>query len=1816
MKKLPIAVLSIISAAVIGSVTVSAEEAVITVPKTEYCYEYAPGGLFRIGAQCETALIYTVDDPSLLSIDSTGLVTVHDVGETTVTISTYGDTNFTPSSKTITVKIVKGTPTPKIETTPIYYGESFSEVEVDCSTGVISWVNLPSEIQVPGVYTYQAIYTPNDTERWNSCSIPIDLTVFPAPAEPVYPGGKDYFSTEIPYGGALSLTEDERVFVSTITGERVEGSHVYEDATCTWIGETALPIEAQFVPTVNSLYSGCEYNLMVSGYKSDISVTVGDAVCANFDPVSKCIPNLIVTNASGAPIDYVIDWENPNEVLPNYSVGTVDFTIIPKDTIHYNVWHGSMNVHMEGALIPCNLLSVSSLEYGQKLSDIVLDYKPLIDADVSLTILDADIVPEVTEAYEVVALLQTDADGYVDTFFTFEVQVFRSEPKLTNVQSHSQEYYGNHLGSWIVGGFATNKYTGIPVGGTFSWKFPEAIPEVDGTYYDVVFTPYDNKNYTEVSIPVTPLVIPIDPVLNVRATDIFLGQSLASSELIHAHDGVIQWVVPETVPTLADSGLTEYPIQFTSNTPNYNNIRGTCRVNVSKPTENGEGITVTPIHYGQSLREATLSWDKDSIAGYYEWVYPDTVPEVKDSNVTMYPIKFVSTDPEYGSNSEIYMTVTVYTKQYDPSDFGDMNASVIYFGDNLGQSLVEGSSPVPGKFQWQEPNIHPAVTDNNGATYYCTFIPNDSNNYAPVVGIPCNIVVKRANISFTDEELYSIEATRLETGSLLKESFITAGTFIEGAFEWVYPDTRVYIENGQFQEFRARFVPASNSYNPVENLIVTVRVLDSVPNITEVKINSTTSLIYGQSLSDSQIIGSAPVPGEFRWAYPTIKPHVADSMETPYTIIFVPEDEDIATVRGLYSTVRVTPATIDIGIDDVIATSMPFEAGTELGDVTFINILDIPGKIVPVNPKQTPTVKDTTALVNFIPEGGDYYPLENAKASIEVTPATFKAEQFSNLKVTPVTYGEELSTSTISCHGPVSGTYAWASPTITPTYSDSLKTQYEIIFTPVDKDNYAPFTLKSTVEVIKPMAPVTEDILKSLTVKPLTYGMNLGYATISGKKPCAGDWVWVAPKTLPTVADSNKTEYEIKFVPKDSNYRVWTGGTLKVTVEKLALNASSFSTITCSAITYGEPLSKSVISGKCVVPGTFMWDTPDAIPSNNDYTEYQIIFTPTDTANISSYLFTAHPRVNKAPLKLIKNDIEGSDIDYGKPIGESKIKGSSPVSSIDGKAVSGTWYWIDETHTPSVPEASKTSYGVVYIPDDIENYKYYVTSCDLTVNKIKPIFQTKDITLTYSDEPVNLNVYTNSPGKISARINEEGIVYLENNRFKCMDAGETTVTLKIAESSNYLSAETDFKITVEPKTTKITGTSVYNVKEGEVKSFKLDAKNVEKAPMLYTVSGSSVSVDENGVVKVLQSGTSTITVTFKDKKWGAEKLSIAVSVEKANTSTSSGSTGSTPNDTKPVIDVTSSSLTKKYGDADFKLVVNNPNGGTVTYKSQNTEVLTINNDTAHITGIGSAVVVAYVNNTPATSFTVTVEKGTPTVGDAPTYNKTLDDSRFAAKDTINSSGTRTYVSSNESVATVTKEGIVNLHGVGTAIITVTAKETSTLSEAKQTLTIYVSEPSKEDTTTKVPADVTTLPGIESLFGGGNNASTGDGKKPSNGLPSSGDIALDDVIVLPESIVTTTTVVTTTAPEEAEDTSTTTTTDVVEDSVTTVPPVTDEEFTEEIVDELNGSFFDNIIATVMQNLLIVCIVGGVLVVGIIVLIVVLINKGKKRKASNQ
>ena len=151
------------------------------------------------------------------------------------------------------------------------------------------------------------------------------------------------------------------------------------------------------------------------------------------------------------------------------------------------------------------------------------------------------------------------------------------------------------------------------------------------------------------------------------------------------------------------------------------------------------------------------------------------------------------------------------------------------------------------------------------------------------------------------------------------------------------------------------------------------------------------------------------------------------------------------------------------------------------------------------------------------------YAITYAVGALTVTKAQPKLKPGTTLTATPLTYGQELGSATITGQmvdksneeTEVSGTFSWEDPTKEPQVSDSDTTEYDVIFTPDNSDDYGPVQLKTTVTVNPKELTVKADdkqrILGAKDNPELTYTVTglIGTDTednlFTGSLSCAAD---------------------------------------------------------------------------------------------------------------------------------------------------------------------------------------------------------------------------------------------------------------------------------------------------------------------------------------------------------------------------------------------------------------------------------------------------------------------------------------------------------------------------------------------------------------------------------------------------------------------------------------------------------------------------------------------------------------------------------------
>ena len=231
-----------------------------------------------------------------------------------------------------------------------------------------------------------------------------------------------------------------------------------------------------------------------------------------------------------------------------------------------------------------------------------------------------------------------------------------------------------------------------------------------------------------------------------------------------------------------------------------------------------------------------------------------------------------------------------------------------------------------------------------------------------------------------------------------------------------------------------------------------------------------------------------------------------------------------------------------------------------------------------------------TATTNFI----DYVLIKKTGDAVNTVITTLPT-------ASAITYGDNLSASTLTggvaklgAEGEdIEGTFAWTAPDTTPNVGSQ---SYGVTFTPTITSLYTTATCDVAVTVDK----ATPTITTPPTASAITAGQTLASSTLSGGVASVeGTFAWSNPTIIPSVSDSQTTNYEVTFTPTDTdNYNIATTNvTLTVTAATpvnhtvngastengIALDKESAPAGTTVTITITIPDGKQIVDGKPTV---------------------------------------------------------------------------------------------------------------------------------------------------------------------------------------------------------------------------------------------------------------------------------------------------------------------------------------------------------------------------------------------------------------------------------------------------------------------------------------------------------------------------------------------------------------------------------------------------------------------------------------------------------
>ena len=919
--------------------------------------------------------------------------------------------------------------------------------------------------------------------------------------------------------------------------------------------------------------------------------------------------------------------------------------------------------------------AASGIYYGQTLDDSTLSGgSASVPGSFSWT--NSGIEPAVSDSgvtqYSV-TFTPSDTTNYSTATTTVTLSVCKATPAINTPPDASGITVGQSLASSTLSGGSAS------VPGSFSWTnsaITPALSDSNVTPYAVTFTPSDSDNYNNAATTVTLSVGKVTPVIVTPpiASGITYGQSLANSTLSGGSasvPGSFSWTNSAVTPAVSDSGTTPYSVTFTpSDTTNYSAATTSVTLSVGKATPAiNTAPTASSIAYGQSLADSTLSGGSASVSGSFSWTNSGIEPAVSDSGVTLYSVTFTPSDTANYNTATTTVVLTV--NKAAPTITSAPSASAITYGDSLADSTLSGgSASVSGSFSWTSSSTEPSVSDSGTTPYSVTFTPTDSMNYSTAT-TSVTLTIGKATPTISAAPT----ASSIYYGQSLASSTLTGGSAsVTGIFTWTDNAITPEVSDSDVTPYSVTFTPADIVNYSTATTTVTLAVNKPAPEITAVPTAS--AITYGDSLADSILSGgSASVPGSFSWTNTAITPAVSDSGTTPYSVTFTPTD------TTNYSAATTT-VTLIVGKATSAIIAPPAASGIRYGQSLSNSTLtggsaSVPGSFSWTNSTLTPAMSDSNVTpysVTFTPDSANYSTVTTT-VTLTVSKATPTIPTVPTASA--ITYGQSLADSALTGgSASVPGSFSWTNSAITPAVSDSGVTRYTVTFTPNDSMNYNNVTTTVTLAVSK----ATPTIPTVPTASAITYGQSLADSALTeGSASVPGSFSWSNSAITPAVSDSGVTRYTVTFTPNDSmNYNSVTT-TVTLTVSKATPKISAAPT--ASAITYGEALSYSVLTGgSASVPGRFSWTSDSIVPTVSDsgITPYSVSFTPTDSANYTAITTAVSLTISKAAYDMGGVSFNNRSFTYSGTARSLAVSGTLPAGvsvsySGNGKISPGTY---------------------------------------------------------------------------------------------------------------------------------------------------------------------------------------------------------------------------------------------------------------------------------------------------------------------------------------------------------------------------------------------------------------------------------------------------------------------------------------------------------------------------------------------------------------
>ena len=327
---------------------------------------------------------------------------------------------------------------------------------------------------------------------------------------------------------------------------------------------------------------------------------------------------------------------------------------------------------------------------------------------------------------------------------------------------------------------------------------------------------------------------------------------------------------------------------------------------------------------------------------------------------------------------------------------------------------------------------------------------------------------------------YGEKVSKLTLGNTV---FVEAGTdnMVEGILSWSNPDEIPATGTTQAGWI---FKPTDSRHYVELTGTAAITVAKATPIVVKVPTVAEREYNPDAALTDSDMTGGSVTGADGSslagtWSF-TGKNIIPTVNNKGYQAVFTPDDANNYNTVTRTITVKVTKATPAVVTVPAVAERV-YNPAVALADsdmtggsVTGADGNELAGTWSFTGKNIIPTVNNKGYQAVFTPDDANNYSTVTRTITVKVTKATLVIAEKPTAGA--LTYGQKLSDSTLTggkaayqtADGTeITGAFAWKNGSIKPTAADSQKTEYDVTFTPSDKDNYNAVDTKLALTVNK-----------------------------------------------------------------------------------------------------------------------------------------------------------------------------------------------------------------------------------------------------------------------------------------------------------------------------------------------------------------------------------------------------------------------------------------------------------------------------------------------------------------------------------------------------------------------------------------------------------------------------------------------------------------------------------------------------------------------------------------------------------------------------